>query len=58
MPRFDFKCTKCNSVVELIVTAGETPDCSTCNQPMTKQYTPPAIHFKGGGWGGNHGQVR
>jgi putative FmdB family regulatory protein len=54
MPRFDFKCHECNTVVELIITDTPFPKCETCGEAMVKVYTPPAIHFKGGGWGGNH----
>jgi len=32
--------------------ATDTPKCKTCDQPMIKVYTPPAVQFKGGGWGG------
>jgi predicted nucleic acid-binding Zn ribbon protein len=31
------------------------PKCEDCNVTLSKVFTPPAIHFKGGGWGGNHG---
>jgi putative FmdB family regulatory protein len=54
MPAYDFKCDNCNSVVELRIIYGatDTPLCTTCNGTMTKVWTAPAVHFKGGGWGG------
>ncbi len=56
MPKYDFKCMACEgSVVELHMTfdATDIPTCDRCGTEMTKQYTPPAVQFKGGGWGGS-----
>jgi predicted nucleic acid-binding Zn ribbon protein len=33
----------------------EFPKCEDCSITLSKVFTPPAIHFKGGGWGGSHG---
>ena len=44
----------CESVVELIITDDPFPKCEKCDVTLTKVFTPPAIHFKGGGWGGDH----
>lgn len=33
--------------------ATERPQCATCGEFMIKSFTPPAVHFKGGGWGGS-----
>jgi putative FmdB family regulatory protein len=54
MPTYDFKCDKCNSQVEMHMTYDATslPVCSECGSTMTKNYTPPAVIFRGGGWGG------
>ena len=55
MPKYDFKCDSCEgSVVELHLTFDSTdrPSCDRCGNPMSKQFTPPAVQFKGGGWGG------
>jgi putative FmdB family regulatory protein len=54
MPKYDFKCNKCNSVVEMHMAhdAANKPVCKTCGSAMVKVYTPPSVHFKGGGWGG------
>jgi putative FmdB family regulatory protein len=54
MPTFDFKCNNCDSVVELIITDDPFPKCERCDITLSKVFTPPAIHFKGGGWGGDH----
>ena len=44
MPVFDFKCTKCNAVVERIVKFSETDSqvCS-CGAPMTKELSAPGV---------------
>jgi putative FmdB family regulatory protein len=54
MPKYDFSCTKCESVVEMHMSydATERPKCDKCGETMSKTFTPPAVHFKGGGWGG------
>jgi putative FmdB family regulatory protein len=54
MPTYDFKCDKCNSQVEMhfAYDAVHAPVCTECGGTMTKNYTPPAVHFRGGGWGG------
>lgn len=57
MPNYDFTCPMCDWKGELFVeySADEFPKCNDCNITLTKVFTPPAIHFKGGGWGGSHG---
>jgi len=54
MPKYDFECQACDTVVEMRVAfdSVERPKCDTCGAPMVKVYTPPSVHFKGGGWGG------
>ena len=54
MPTFDFKCNLCDGVVELRIVEGDDPfpKCEKCDVTLTRVYTPPAVHFKGGGWGG------
>lgn len=54
MPKYDFVCINCDKTVELhqAYSATDIPECETCGYKMTKAYTPPAVHFKGGGWGG------
>lgn len=54
MPKYDFKCNTCDSVVEMKIAhdATERPVCESCGSNMVKVFTPPSVHFKGGGWGG------
>jgi len=54
MPTFDYKCMKCDSVVEMHISSSATDTiyCTSCQGVMTKKYTPPAVIFRGGGWGG------
>ena len=55
MPKYDFKCDICeDSIVEmhLAYDVTERPNCDRCGNPMSKVFTPPAVQFKGGGWGG------
>ena len=53
MPIYTFKCEQCESILEqqFSVYMNATVWCETCEQPMVKQFTAPAIHFKGTGWG-------
>lgn len=57
MPNYNFVCRMCDKEYELYVgyDQDEFPKCETCDITLSKVFTPPAIHFKGGGWGGNHG---
>jgi len=54
MPVYDFKCEACDSVVEMRMATSEdpVPTCNQCGGLMTKVWTPPAVIFRGGGWGG------
>jgi putative FmdB family regulatory protein len=55
MPKYDFKCDTCEgSIVEMHIAfeSNERPNCDRCGSPMSKVFTPPAVQFKGGGWGG------
>lgn len=55
MPRYDFKCPKCDKQEEHTFSIHEdhAPLCEECGVLMVKHMTqaPPA-HFKGRGWGG------
>ena len=57
MPNYNFVCRMCDREYELYVgyDQDEFPKCEDCSITLSKVFTPPAIHFKGGGWGGNHG---
>src|SRR3989344_274086 len=53
MPLFDFACKKCGEVFEYTRAFGskENPKCAKCGSKRTEKIlTPPAIHFKGGGF--------
>jgi putative FmdB family regulatory protein len=54
MPKYDFTCVPCDSTVEMHLAFDSTdrPACDRCGNFMTKVWTPPAVQFKGGGWGG------
>lgn len=54
MPTYEFKCQKCYLTLEQYFQLGDEPimRCFQCQEEMVKMFTPPAIHFKGDGWGG------
>lgn len=53
MPVFDFKCINCDTVTEMRQLDDlPFPTCEKCGNTLAKVYTPPSVHFKGGGWGG------
>jgi len=54
MPIYSYKCQMCNAQAEINIKITEdaiAPMC--CHIPMQRDFTAPAIHFKGGGWGGS-----
>lgn len=53
MPVYVFKCENCQIEVEqtFSVYTNATIWCQPCQIPMSKQFTAPAVHFKGKGWG-------
>lgn len=55
MPIYVFKCLNCYIELEQHFAIGDEPTvrCADCQQEMFKQFTPPAVHFKGDGWGGS-----
>jgi putative FmdB family regulatory protein len=55
MPIYTFKCEGCGITIEqsFDIYSEHTIWCEPCQQPMAKQFTAPAIHFKGKGWGGD-----
>jgi len=52
MPIYDYACTVCGRVVEVVHgVQGHGPQaCETCGGPMRKLLSTPAVHFKGSGW--------
>jgi putative FmdB family regulatory protein len=52
MPLYEYKCSKCGSVFEIIQKVNEPPlkKCLKCGAPVSKILSPPALQFKGSGW--------
>ena len=52
MPIYDYACTRCGRVVEVVhgVNGQGPAACETCGGPMRKLISSPAVHFKGSGW--------
>jgi putative FmdB family regulatory protein len=52
MPLYEYKCSKCNSVFEVIQKVTDPPlkKCIKCGGGVTKTISAPAIQFKGSGW--------
>lgn len=52
MPLYEYKCSKCKAVFEVIQKVTDPPlkKCIKCGGPVTKTISPPAIQFKGTGW--------
>lgn len=53
MPVYTFKCLNCYIEIEQEFKLVDEPEvrCHDCQCYMQKQFTPPAVHFKGTGWG-------
>ena len=52
MPLYEYKCTKCGSILEVLQNISDKPlkKCLKCGSPMKKVLSPPALQFKGSGW--------
>ena len=52
MPLYEYKCSKCSSVFEVIQKIDEPPlkKCFKCGAAVFKVISPPALQFKGSGW--------
>lgn len=52
MPLYDYRCTACAQVVEVIhgINDSGPQRCEHCGGAMRKALSAPAIHFKGRGW--------
>jgi putative FmdB family regulatory protein len=52
MPIYDYACTVCGRVVEVVhgINGQGPTSCETCGGPMKKLMSSPAVHFKGSGW--------
>lgn len=56
VPTYNYYCPECVLTEERVhpIDSDDSYLCPECNWVMVKKFTAPAIHFKGGGWGGNH----
>ena len=52
MPIYEYQCTKCREICEVLQRAKDKPleKCPKCGGPMVKRISSPAIQFKGSGW--------
>ena len=52
MPLYEYRCSQCGSVFELIQKVEEPPlkKCLKCGGDVHKIISPPALQFKGSGW--------
>jgi putative FmdB family regulatory protein len=52
MPIYEYKCSKCQSVFEVIqkVDSPALKKCLKCGAPVRKIISPSALQFKGSGW--------
>ncbi len=52
MPIYEYQCTKCREVCEVLQKAKDKPPakCPKCGGPVIKIASSPAIQFKGKGW--------
>lgn len=56
MPKYTFKCGHCGDTEDVFWSIvshidSVTPICETCEKPMSRVFTAPAVVFRGGGWG-------
>jgi putative FmdB family regulatory protein len=52
MPFYDYRCERCDAVVELLHGIDEVPTLvhEGCGGSLEKQFAATSIHFKGSGW--------
>jgi putative FmdB family regulatory protein len=52
MPLYEYQCTKCGEVCEVLQKVKDKPleKCPSCGGPVFKRVSSPAIQFKGQGW--------
>lgn len=52
MPLYEYKCEKCGKRVEILQRVSDPPysHCPSCGGDMKKQFSSPAIQFKGSGF--------
>jgi len=52
MPLYEYQCTRCGSVVEVLQKLSDAPlkRCKDCRGKLEKLISRTAFHLKGGGW--------
>ncbi len=52
MPLYEYKCTECKKVFEILQRMNEEPltECLSCGGKVEKLISPTAFQFKGTGW--------
>lgn len=58
MPDYAWKCRFCffrETIWKAFAAEWVIPICPNCDTPMIRDYRISGVHFKGDGWGGNHG---
>jgi putative FmdB family regulatory protein len=53
MPKYDYKCIKCETIITIERSLNEVeviPTCKQCKQLTSRLYNSPAITFKGSGF--------
>ena len=52
MPLYEYKCSRCRSVFEVLQKVSDPPlkKCIQCGGAVKKTVSSPAIQFKGSGW--------
>ena len=54
MPLYDYKCTSCEKVVEVLQKLGDPPpkECPHCKAEgmLSRQLSAPGVELKGSGW--------
>ncbi len=52
MPLYEYKCTECGQLTELLQRHGDPPleKCPKCGGAVRKLFSAPAVQFKGTGW--------
>ncbi len=52
MPIYEYRCKKCGAQLEVLLRSSDKPPkrCRECGGALEKQFSSPAIQFKGEGW--------
>lgn len=52
MPLYEYRCSKCGAVFEVLQKINDPPlkKCIHCQGSVKKLLSPPALQFKGNGW--------